>query len=110
LPWLSNAKLSVIANRLKDVPALAIYANCLASQDEKVCEILQVYLTRLSKITPTITGHDLQNRGLPPGPAYRRILGAIRDAWLDGKINNPEQEQAYLEELIKNEPRTRPPS
>jgi tRNA nucleotidyltransferase (CCA-adding enzyme) len=110
LPWLANAKLSQIANRLEDVPALAIYAVFLAARNEHVCSNLQAYLNRINLITPTVTGYDLQRRGLPPGPIYKHILGAIRDGWLDGKIENVDQEQAYLDKLIKNEPGVHPPS
>ena len=110
LPWLANAKLSQIANRLEDVPTLAIFAVFLAARDESVCNNLQAYMNRMKFISPTITGDVLKMRGLPPGPGYKRILGAIRDGWLDGKIENVAQEQAYLDELIKNEPGIHPPS
>ena len=110
LPWISNARLSQIANRLEDVPVLAIYAAFLAARDEHVSKNLQAYFTRKKSIAPSVTGNDLKNRGLPPGPVYKRILGAIRDGWLDGKIENVDQEQAYLNELIKNEPGIHPPS
>ena len=110
LPWLANAKLSQIANRLEDVPTLAIFAVFLAARDESVCNNLQAYMNRMKFISPTITGDVLKMRGLPPGPVYKRILGAIRDGWLDGKIENVDQEQAYLDELIKNEPGIHPPS
>ena len=110
LPWLGNAKLSMIANRLEEVPPLAIYAVFLAARDEHVCGNLQAYLNRLNIIAPTITGHDLKQRGLPPGPVYKRILGAIRDGWLDGKIENTDQEQTFLNELIINETSVHPAS
>ncbi len=110
LPWIANARLSQIAVRLEEVPALAIYANFLAAQDDKICNNFQAYLARRGKITPKVTGDDLRERGLPPGPVYKRLLGAIRDAWLDGKIDNNEQETAYLNELIKNEPGINPAS
>jgi tRNA nucleotidyltransferase (CCA-adding enzyme) len=110
LPWLATAKLSQIANRLEGVPSLAIYAVFLATRDELVCNNLQAYLNRVNVITPTITGHDLKKRGIPPGPVYKRILGAIRDAWLDGKIKNSDQERNYLDEFIKNEQSIHPES
>jgi tRNA nucleotidyltransferase (CCA-adding enzyme) len=64
----------------------------------------------VNSIAPTVTGYDLKERGLPPGPVYKRILGAIRDGWLDGKIENLDQEQAYLNELIGNESSGHPAS
>lgn len=110
LPWLGNAKLSLIANRLEDVHPLAIYANFLAARDEQVCNNFQAYLNRMNTILPTINGDDLKERGIPPGPIYKRILGAIRDGWLDGKIENVDQENTYLDELIRNEPSLHPAS
>jgi tRNA nucleotidyltransferase (CCA-adding enzyme) len=110
LPWLANARLSQIANRLEDVPTLAIYATYLATRDVHVSTNLQAYYLRKKSIAPSVTGNDLKNRGLPPGPEYKRILGTIQDGWLDGKIENVDQEQVYLDELIKNEPGIHPPS
>ena len=110
LPWLANAKLSMIASRLEDVPSLAIYAVFLAARDDKLCNNIQAYLNRLIMIRPVITGDDLRERGLAPGPIYKRILGAIRDGWLDGKIENAAQEETYLNELIRNDPSFHPAS
>jgi tRNA nucleotidyltransferase (CCA-adding enzyme) len=110
LPWIANAKLSSIANRLEDVPDIALYANFLAAHDEGVCSNLQAYLRRLSSIDPKVNGNELRKRGLPPGPEYKRILSAIRDAWLDGKIKTEEQELAYLNELISDDPGLYPSS
>jgi tRNA nucleotidyltransferase (CCA-adding enzyme) len=110
LPWFSTAKLSQIASRLEDVPPLATYAVFLAARDEQFCTNLKAYLERVNSIAPTITGYVLKEHGLPPGPIYKRILGSIRDGWLDGKIETIDQERAYLDELIKNEPGVHSPS
>jgi tRNA nucleotidyltransferase (CCA-adding enzyme) len=110
VPWFANAKLSQIATRLEDIPPLAVYAVYLAAPNELVRNNLQAYINRMSSIAPTITGDELKKMGIPPGPVYKRILGAIRDGWLDGKIGNGDQEQAYLNEIIKNETVIHPPS
>jgi len=103
LASLKNQKPSAVFARLEDIPPLAIVVNCLASTDESICKILKSYLTRWRTITPSITGHDLQARGLPPGPAYRHILGSLRDAWLDGMVQSQDEEQQLLEKLIQQE-------
>lgn len=36
---------------------------------------------------PLLTGDDLQRLGIPTGPAYKRILDAVRDAQLDSRIH-----------------------
>jgi tRNA nucleotidyltransferase/poly(A) polymerase len=37
---------------------------------------------------PLITGDDLKQLGIPPGPAYRELLDAIRDAQLQSEIDS----------------------
>jgi tRNA nucleotidyltransferase/poly(A) polymerase len=36
--------------------------------------------------TPLITGDDLKALGIPPGPSYRELLDAVRDAQLEKRI------------------------
>jgi tRNA nucleotidyltransferase (CCA-adding enzyme) len=101
LPAMAEAVPSTVVARLEDVPLLAIYANCLATDEPRPREALQEYLLRWRKITPSLTGHDLRARGLPPGPVYGSILRTLRDAWLDGKVNTVEEERALFENLLK---------
>jgi hypothetical protein len=44
--------------------------------------------------------------GLRPGPIYGRLLGALRDARLDGKVSTREEEEALLEKLLVDERET----
>jgi tRNA nucleotidyltransferase (CCA-adding enzyme) len=66
-------------------------------------KILQTYVTQWQKILPTINGNGLRARGLRPGPVYRKILGKLRAAWLDGAIHNQEEEFKFLEDLLAGE-------
>ncbi len=108
LPSLASEPLSQIVARLEEVPALAIYATQMATDDEQLQILLQKYLVEWRHISPTIDGHDLYARGLSPGPVYRRILESLRDAWLDGEISTPDEEEALLEELIAKHVEKRP--
>lgn len=40
---------------------------------------------------PLLSGDDLRQLGMPPGPAYRLILQSIRSAQLDGQITSRQQ-------------------
>jgi tRNA nucleotidyltransferase (CCA-adding enzyme) len=51
-------------------------------------------------VQPVTTGDDLRARGLPPGPRYREVLARLRNAWLDGEIRSPEEEQVLLDQLL----------
>jgi tRNA nucleotidyltransferase (CCA-adding enzyme) len=104
MPPLLNRPVSEIVFRLDDMPPLAIFGAYLAASPEgKEREILRKYATEWRKITPTITGHDLLQKGLPRGPRYRHVLAALRAAWLDGKISSPEEEAALLDQFIGSE-------
>ncbi|HEX7974505.1 MAG TPA: hypothetical protein VF498_08870, partial [Anaerolineales bacterium] len=97
---LEEASPSTAVARLEGVPPLARYAVYLATSDIHLRKILQTFTTRWQKIAPKTTGYELHRRGLPPGPAYRNILSALRAAWLDGQINTLQGEVELLEELI----------
>lgn len=103
LPALAPLPPSAIVDRLEDVPLVSVYAACLAASEVEPCELLSTYLTRWRHVTPSINGEDLKKRGLPPGPVYKKILGTLRGAWLDGLITSVDQEMALLEKLLQEE-------
>ena len=49
---------------------------------------------------PLITGQDLIDRGLKPGPKFKEILETLRDAQLNGDIKTREEALAMLDALI----------
>ncbi|NPV26279.1 MAG: CBS domain-containing protein [Firmicutes bacterium] len=64
-------------------------------------QVFTRYLYTERHCQPTINGHDLIQMGLKPGPAFRRILEAVRDARLDGRVTNREEELALINELLR---------
>jgi tRNA nucleotidyltransferase (CCA-adding enzyme) len=99
MPELVGRLPSEVVARLENVPALALYATYLTCDSLPVQELIQSYVTRWAELHPHITGHDLRAHGLPPGPHYRTILTALRNAWLDGEVTSREEELALLETL-----------
>ncbi len=104
---LGRWKPSRCAAYLEAYPDLAIFVVHLASSG-KPKRVLKEYLTTWKRVKPTTTGHDLKRRGLPPGPAYRRILRALREARLDGRVHNQAQEERLLLELMHRESQATP--
>jgi tRNA nucleotidyltransferase (CCA-adding enzyme) len=100
LPSLVTQPPSQIYDRLVDVPSLSRYAVYLASDEPQLRNVLEAYSTRWQKISTSIDGHELRKRGLPPSPVYKEILSGLRNAWLDGQVATPEEEQKLLEILI----------
>ena len=52
---------------------------------------------------PLLTGHDLVQRGLTPGPNFSSILEQVRDAQLDGLLRTKAEALAWVDQLMKGE-------
>ncbi len=101
LPDLVGSPPSAWVSRLDEVHPLAVYALYLCASVNEEKKALHAYLARWRFVAPRTDGHVLRERGLPPGPVYRRILNRLRQAYLDGEITNEEEEKALLEQLIR---------
>lgn len=54
------------------------------------------YLTHLASVRPALTGRDFKDLGIPPGPAYRRIMALLLDGRLEGRLGTREDEVAFV--------------
>jgi poly(A) polymerase len=50
---------------------------------------------------PLVTGEDLIALGLKPGPEFKRLLDAVREAQLEGRVRTKEQGLKLVEELLR---------
>jgi poly(A) polymerase len=50
---------------------------------------------------PLLTGHDLTAMGLTPGPLFKRLLDAVREAQLDGTVKTAAEARELVERLLK---------
>jgi tRNA nucleotidyltransferase (CCA-adding enzyme) len=66
-------------------------------------ERIREYLTTFQHVSVTLTGHDLEEMGLPKGPAYRRVLDRVFKARLDGLVETPEDEYRLAKTFINQE-------
>lgn len=75
-----------------DAVALAIYE--VLAMDPAVVTQLRRYRDEWQPVQPLLTGADLQQMRLPPGPIYGRILARLRAARLDGQLSTRDEEIA----------------
>lgn len=59
---------------------------------------------------PVLTGHDLSRKGLKPGPLFKRLLDAVRDAQLEGTVRTTREALDFIDKLLAAEPAECPPS
>ncbi len=68
------------------------------------CErLLTEWTTEDLNPPPLLTGHDLARGGLEPGPIFKRLLDAVREAQLDGTIKTPKEARELVERLCRSE-------
>ncbi|MCI0554477.1 MAG: CCA tRNA nucleotidyltransferase [Anaerolineae bacterium] len=91
---------SQCVERLSLYPLNAVEAVYFIAPDEKIKDVFFKYLAEWRHVKPHITGDDLRERGLEPGPRYAEILRRLRAAWLDGEIKSTEQESKLLDKLL----------
>jgi tRNA nucleotidyltransferase (CCA-adding enzyme) len=71
-----------------------------ASKHKKVKKSISFYCTQLRDITVSIKGKDLMEKGIPPGPIYRKIFEAVLDAKLNGHLKSPEDELFFAQDYV----------
>jgi tRNA nucleotidyltransferase (CCA-adding enzyme) len=59
------------------------------------------YREHLRERKPSVTGKDLLEAGMKPGPVFNRILSKLHEAVLEGKVKNKEEELKLVSLLMK---------
>ena len=54
----------------------------------------------LRHIQPEVDGEYLKGLGLRPSPLFSKLLNAVRDARLDGRVQTVEEERALVDRLL----------
>ncbi|MBV9790084.1 MAG: CCA tRNA nucleotidyltransferase, partial [Chloroflexi bacterium] len=58
------------------------------------------YETTIRSLPALLSGDDLRERRVPPGPIYREILHALRQAQLAGTITSRESALGWLDQRL----------
>jgi len=99
-----NAKASELTARMDECREAALTATWLVLQGEtQAQDAIDRYLSAWRFVEPKTDGETLRTLGLPPGPGYRRILGALRAAWIDDELHSEAEEKALLQKMIEKE-------
>ena len=91
---------SAVYRLLHPYPTRVLAVAWVAVGRKQLRERLLRYQTEYRLVETKLTGDDLKAMGLKPGPSFRHLLGALRDARLDGEVSTREEEEALLEKLL----------
>jgi tRNA nucleotidyltransferase (CCA-adding enzyme) len=86
-------------DNLRETALLIVWLGLKAKPDCR--QVLEKYFAEWRFVRPDSSGDTLRELNLPPGPAYRKILAALRSAWLDGQIRSREEEERLLLEYVE---------
>jgi tRNA nucleotidyltransferase (CCA-adding enzyme) len=102
LAWLSGrmpVQNSDLYHRLTGFRVELLLFMMAATRRGPVKKAISFYFTNLRQVETAIRGRDLKQMGIPPGPVYREILEAIRDARLNEKVRTREDELNFARTL-----------
>jgi len=76
-------KRSEIYFLLNEIPVEILLYIMVKSKVEGVKKFISIFFTQLQGVRPGITGEDLKEMGVPPGPAFKKIIDRVFRARLD---------------------------
>ena len=79
---------------------LALYMMA-STKHENVKRSISNYFTKLRHVDILIKGQDLIEMGLKPGPVFREILQAVRDAKINGQLKTRSDEFAFVKDYVR---------
>ncbi len=79
----------------------SVRVNALLSESPEHRWALNCYLTELRYVKPFLNGRDLIALGVDRGPAVGELLAELRNARLDGRVSNRDQEIDWVGEYLR---------
>ena len=90
---------SEITYFLERFPSESLYCYALFCTEPEL-DILKQFVNTWHRIRPSVTGNDLLDMGVQPGPEMKHLLTMLRSACIDTDIQ-PEEEIEWVEMFLK---------
>jgi len=101
--WLERhlpVKNSVLYNKLSGFKTELLLYMMAATKKKTAKRSLSNYFTRLRYVHTLISGKDLKNMKIEPGPVFREILQTILEAKLNGKLKTKSDELTFARKYV----------
>lgn len=92
---------SVIYLKLKGLPNEVLFLAITESDNNIVKERISSYFLKYKKETLYISGKELKELQVKPGPIYSQILNKLLCAQLDGEVKNKRDEIRFIKNILK---------
>ncbi len=99
--WIKKkGRLSELYFILNPVPIEALLFVMAFNRNKDVKKHISFYIQNLKQEEPDITGKDLINMGIPPGPIYGHILKEVLRAKIDGEAKDRQTQLELVTKLV----------
>jgi tRNA nucleotidyltransferase/poly(A) polymerase len=100
IPWPQLQRILIAPHREELLAYASAVCRTLDGNDEAVQFCRQKLALPPDELNPLplLTGDDLKRLGLPPGPAYKNLLDALRDAQLARLVQTREQAVTFIQQ------------
>ncbi|RMG56869.1 MAG: CBS domain-containing protein [Deltaproteobacteria bacterium] len=98
MKFLSTRTISkkMIYDLLSPLPVEVILHVMAKSRSEDIRRYVSMYFTRLAHVRVSVTGSDLIEMGLRPGPVFREIFDRVLEEKLKGRLKTKEEEVDFI--------------
>jgi tRNA nucleotidyltransferase (CCA-adding enzyme) len=94
---------SEMCHLLQPYPARVMAVVWIATSNGTAQKRLLRYQIKWRFVEPELTGDDLKELGLEPGPLFGHLLRKLRDARLNGEVSTREEEMTLVEQVLADE-------
>lgn len=91
---------SVLARTILSLPREAYPLVLALLEEDRLLARLEGVFRAIKEHKPTITGKDIKNLGVLPGPVFKQALEAVWQARLDNVVKSREEELAFVKQYL----------
>jgi tRNA nucleotidyltransferase (CCA-adding enzyme) len=95
----SGLKPGEIYNLLHGLSHTALVAATIATDSSIIIKNINLYLDKLRYVRTALSGKDLEEMGIKPGPLLKEILQKLLEARLDGQVTDRQDEIEMVEKI-----------
>jgi len=89
-----------VYNELKGLSMEILFVLCMLSNEKKFIDRVILYINNLKNIKTCVTGKDLKELGVKPGPEYAVLLDKVLAEKLNGNLQTYNDELEFLKKII----------
>ncbi|MBX3350584.1 MAG: CBS domain-containing protein [Nitrospira sp.] len=94
---LKPAEVYHLLSGLSDETLLLLMAK---SKGDTVRRHISAFVTTYQHVKPALSGADLKEMGLKPGPQFKQILAQLLDARLNGGLRTEAEERQFVQQMV----------